>query len=427
MPRVRRVGDDFAFAVTMTRVTLRLAAFLFGLGVWLPAYAQTGCTVPFILQNGTLADASQVMANFNAILGCVSVTNQASTLSFWVNDTPPVNLNRMNDRLFLGAASNSYNANQSSPVHSWVGTNNSGIFGYLETYAQLSDISTIGEMAGFFASRTSDTKGGNVCCAIPVAVFGDNNETGSQLTQWGVYNTLVRESGAGTTLGYETDIGNLGSLVSINAYSGALTGLTSDLWVACGGELASIMPTPPTLQPCSAAMVILNNGATFDKGIVFLNQALSATLAIKTAIDLPEEYQIVWETPNGPGALIRSDIQDSSVYGTSSILFSQGASSADLQLLLSGVGTFQWMINPGGVGAVINSMLFSAAHGGMSPAISVASTVGGDTNINLALVPLGTGGVYISNGVEIVPGMPTSCSGQVTGTLWNSTGTVHIC
>jgi hypothetical protein len=41
------------------------------------AHATVSCSVPFILTNGTIADATQVMANYNAILACLS-TNAAS-------------------------------------------------------------------------------------------------------------------------------------------------------------------------------------------------------------------------------------------------------------------------------------------------------------------------------------------------------------
>lgn len=37
-----------------------------------PAFAGVSCSVPFNLQNGTTADASQVMANYNAIIACLA-------------------------------------------------------------------------------------------------------------------------------------------------------------------------------------------------------------------------------------------------------------------------------------------------------------------------------------------------------------------
>lgn len=45
---------------------------------WRSAQAGVSCSVPFNLTNGTTADASQVMANYNAILTCLSTNTAAS-------------------------------------------------------------------------------------------------------------------------------------------------------------------------------------------------------------------------------------------------------------------------------------------------------------------------------------------------------------
>jgi hypothetical protein len=49
-----------------------LATLGFWLAACLPGYANVPCTVPFNLTNGTTADATQVMANYNAILSCLT-------------------------------------------------------------------------------------------------------------------------------------------------------------------------------------------------------------------------------------------------------------------------------------------------------------------------------------------------------------------
>jgi hypothetical protein len=346
--------------------------------------------------------------------------NQASTTSYWVDNNPPVNLNRMNDRLFLGASANTYNASFAAPVHSWTGTVYGNIFQYLETFAQLSVISTVGEVGGFYASRTSETLSGNTCCSIPLAIFGNNDRTGRQDVQWGLYSTLTRQPGAGTVIN-EFDIGNLGNTVVLSPYSGTLSGATSDLWVACGGEAART----GSVNPCSAAMTILDNGSTFNKGIVFVNTALGADGAVATAIDLARRQQIVWETPTGIGALIRSDVTDSTVYGTSSLLFTGGSGSAVAQFLLSGLLSVQMQVQSGGTDGNPNYIILASSKTGVNPALAVAGTA---ANIGLVLNPKGTGQVVIGgvSGVNIA-GMPATCTGMPGGTLWNSAGTVHIC
>jgi hypothetical protein len=56
----------------LTMRVLWLAAFCLGLGIALPAFAQSNCVLPNTLQNGTVADANQVMDNFNTVTGCIA-------------------------------------------------------------------------------------------------------------------------------------------------------------------------------------------------------------------------------------------------------------------------------------------------------------------------------------------------------------------
>jgi hypothetical protein len=53
-----------------------------------PALAGVSCSVPFNLTNGTTADASQVMANYNAILACLATGTAASGVN---NDITALN------------------------------------------------------------------------------------------------------------------------------------------------------------------------------------------------------------------------------------------------------------------------------------------------------------------------------------------------
>lgn len=57
---------------------LLILLLLAGLVLPGPARATVSCSVPFNLTNGTVADATQVMANFNAILTCLSTSAASS-------------------------------------------------------------------------------------------------------------------------------------------------------------------------------------------------------------------------------------------------------------------------------------------------------------------------------------------------------------
>lgn len=59
--------------------------FLVGIWLWLaasvPAFANVPCSLPFNLTNGTIADASQVMANYNALVTCLTLAASAGVNS----------------------------------------------------------------------------------------------------------------------------------------------------------------------------------------------------------------------------------------------------------------------------------------------------------------------------------------------------------
>jgi hypothetical protein len=58
-------------AAWSSKMILRVVAFLVFVVINECAFAQS-CSIPNTLTNGTNADATQVMANFNALLNCVN-------------------------------------------------------------------------------------------------------------------------------------------------------------------------------------------------------------------------------------------------------------------------------------------------------------------------------------------------------------------
>lgn len=60
-------------------------ALAFGLWLSFGRGAEAACTVPNTLTNGQTADASQVMANFNSVLGCVNTAPAGSTNALQYN------------------------------------------------------------------------------------------------------------------------------------------------------------------------------------------------------------------------------------------------------------------------------------------------------------------------------------------------------
>lgn len=65
---MKRLWVDAALALLLAGALLLLPTR----AIWRPAHAGVSCSVPFNLTNGSNADASQVMANYNAILACLA-------------------------------------------------------------------------------------------------------------------------------------------------------------------------------------------------------------------------------------------------------------------------------------------------------------------------------------------------------------------
>lgn len=99
----------------MRKLALLLGLLLFAA----PASAGVPCSVPFNLQNATIADATQVMANYNAIITCLGnaaaagPNNDITSLSALVTPIPP---NLGGSFISLGSTSTGTNAQVVSTV-----------------------------------------------------------------------------------------------------------------------------------------------------------------------------------------------------------------------------------------------------------------------------------------------------------------------
>ena len=78
-----------------------------------PALAGVSCTLPFNLTNGTIADATQVMANYNALVTCLTNAAAAgsnSDITALLGLTTPLAPNEGGSTTFLGGTSSGTNA-----------------------------------------------------------------------------------------------------------------------------------------------------------------------------------------------------------------------------------------------------------------------------------------------------------------------------
>lgn len=154
-----------------------------------------------------------------------------------------------------------------------------GIFGYLEQNAAQTNYGTIGSHSFAQSSGGSGTAGE---ADIAVSAFAAHNLTGSSGGVWGLYSTVLRQSGVnGATHGMEIDVANFGTTVPLFPSSPFSAGLTSGIWLCAGGETTepSAGGSPGV---ASVGLAIIQNDsqtvtktAKFDKGILFHNKAIN--------------------------------------------------------------------------------------------------------------------------------------------------------
>ncbi|MFJ1253428.1 hypothetical protein [Cupriavidus sp. CuC1] len=182
-----------------------------------------------------------------------------------------------------------------------------------EANADLVVLSSIGQGGILGGSQTIDfaTPGSMGC--IGVIGFGINNNTDQtkiQTAYAGYFEArrfINGANNAGSAQGVEIDIANFGSLVTQTPLSPNNTGISEGFRIASGAGAAGAVKA-------SAAMTIINNGANFDKGIIFQSTALDTTSGEGKAIELFKAHGIVWYSSGGSVvARMRSDAQNAAL------------------------------------------------------------------------------------------------------------------
>lgn len=223
--------------------------------------------------------------------------NQPPTMNFWT-EYGPAQINRLNDRVFIGAAA--YNDGRlHNQTPDWLEamrqstTNNS----------QLASISTLGMIAVTAGSRTSDFFSNWSMGTIGFNGWAINDAVGKHRTAYAGYFEARRYPGTWYTQGVEINMVNYDKVGVHNPYAMFPDGLTPALWLASGGEQASL--------PASLALGIVDNGTRFTKGIVFKANALVGTdglgVGSAVAIEMARGQRTQWADQNGVRGYIDSD------------------------------------------------------------------------------------------------------------------------
>lgn len=280
-------------------------------------------------------------------------------------------VNRINDRLFVGAAAVNDGA-YPNVSQDWltqyqrsIGFSDGSI---VSTTAAIlgGDDPQIGYALITGARSLHATNAGTACIAF--ASFALNNSPTIHTKAWGGYFDVKRTSAAAAeTYGLEIDIASLTPTIAPTPYQ---QGDVVALQLGSGGEL------PATgQQDTSTAIGMYPNGSRFQRGIVFGSGSISSDVAI----EMPKDYQIRWLNAAGHVGGSISSSATGALAGN--INFTDGG------VQISGAdGSAVAYFNPLAGGA--NWITIGGATTGTSPFVAAQ---GSDTNVDLALVTKGTG------------------------------------
>lgn len=323
---------------------------------------------------------------------------------FWEDVGAGANIWRFRDRTLIGGAVDYNGTYDPGTGRSWVGLSAGGNMTYFDVLSQSATYSTLGGIAGAFASRTSDNTRAGQSNTIPVASFVDNDNANSSDKKgaWAFYGHAVHSQDNTFTACMEVDIANRKATVPVTPYDMGAVGTTAAHWIGTGGETAQ---AGLSVNPASVAVAIVSTGtrdavagtgALFEKGIVFQADALSGCNGVSgraTAIQMARGHQISWLTPtNGVAANIRSENTATSsasslFFGNSGIVFRGLKADLTTENNLFAITTNPSAVNYIQVGA-----------GGAGSPVAMSAT-GSDTDIDFYLQPKGAGKLRVGTTV----------------------------
>ena len=321
-----------------------------------------------------------------------------ATGSYWEDDTPRARIHRLADRLMVGDAVE--NDGLPNGTGSWLYAQGAGAskMSWIERNAVIAGVTSTGSVGVTGAARNE-----NDGAALGVIGFATTKPGGvSTAGAWGGYFEAVRANAASKAHGVEIDITNL--LVSpitggLNPYDPYVNGATRALWVASGGDVN----VNPTTFPADVAIGVVNNGNTFNAGMVFGDTSLERDgggTGRGHAIRMAYNHAVEWYESGTEtlGFSIASQVSDAT--HKQELL----ASNSGLLLYSNTQVTFQVLY----VASAVNYLRIEPSATGSSLGIRAN---GADTNINFALIPKGTGAV--------VPGASDGAALGTTALMWS--------
>jgi len=325
--------------------------------------------------------------------------NVTISTAFWLNvDGVEPRIWRMRDRVFVGNATG-MGPNRQNTNDTWVPDSASGA-NWAPRDSQFVVMHDRGGLAVTGMSRTSDSDGiGTPPAAIGVAGFVINDSSASQ-SGWALYADVQHEGATRLSFGLEVAGKNKSSDYVPTSYG--LNYGVHGLWLAGGGD--ATYGGAPT-NPSTSAISIIPNASTWNAGIVFGASALTGTDGVTgtaNAIEMAKGHIVRWRGPSGiNGATIMSDVATSGKQV--GVLFND-----DAVVFTGNEGTPIGRVIRGASGTPANYVQLSSNASGNGPRVQA---VGTDTNVDLRLVPQGTGvvsfGTLTAIGAETITGYIT--------------------
>ncbi|WP_210215042.1 hypothetical protein [Mesorhizobium sp. M4B.F.Ca.ET.089.01.1.1] len=289
------------------------------------------------------------------------------------------NIWRLTDRVFAGEAASKFagDVNSADGGNSWV-KNQADCPWYLPINAGVlwtsgGHDSTVANNSpyGFVAAvKTSTVTAAGI--GFGAAIVADRASENA----WGYIAEIQREAGTNSVYAFEIDVKNKGANATITPNAQVVG--TYGLWVVAGGD--NIFGGSAA-NPSTAGLVFLKNAHTWNSGIVFMKDSLTAGEAMALSSEgTGGAHRLNWY--NAAGNVVFNVVSSA----TDTVAWSLNRINGNLQVAVGGTQAFAFS----SASAPANSLTFSSAATTVAP--SVAST-GSDTNIDLALVPKGTGAV----------------------------------
>lgn len=238
----------------------------------------------------------------------------------------------------------------------------------------LNQAGTVGILGATESSLAPSAVGESAIGVMGVVV---NNAVGAfQQVGFGAYFEAQQKAGAGFTAAIECDsVNQSGTVVDINPYNffpTSPTNPTVNLWLGAGGARAGVLAS-------TAAIGILQNGAGFQKGIVFETGSINSN----EAIALASGHALQWW---GSLAQPTSFIQATGTVANYGIILGDNSTFIGNGPTNSAVASFA-------VANIANSVNYITAVGAAAGSPINFTAIGADTNIDMYLVAKGSGNI----------------------------------